>query len=187
LLFAAVFPIAAIAADCPSAKTAKNGFMLRNSGAISEFRPAKGPLVSITNSFGDSNKQTVYSYGGLVDLSRSSNDERYAIYPLGGLEKVLPLKKDAHHIISFVPLDPQASKDEWTLELTVTKRETVAVGRCKYDAYRVKQETKRAGQQVDVWSALYSPDLRATLAKVYDEGTSEEATIAYDYIQSLSR
>lgn len=68
----------------------------------------------------------------------------------------------------------------------MTKQETVAVGRCEYEAFRVRQETKRAGQPVDVWSALYSPDLHATLAKVYDEGTSEETTIAYDYIQSLS-
>ena len=142
--------------------------------------------MAITNSFGDSNKQTAYLYGRLIDLSRASNDERYAIYPLAGLEKVLPLRKDAHHIISFVPLDPQQSKDQWRLELTVTKPETVAVGGCEYEAFRVKQETKRAGQQVDVWSVLYSPDLHATLAKVYDEGTSEETTIAYDYIQSLS-
>jgi hypothetical protein len=73
------------------------------------------------------------------------------------------------------------------LDLTVTELETLAVGRCKYEAFRIKQEAKRAGHQVDVWSALYSPDLDGALAKVYDEGTSEETTIAYDYIQSLSR
>ncbi|MDP9811925.1 hypothetical protein J2W42_004795 [Rhizobium tibeticum] len=146
LVIAVVLPVAAHGVDCPSAKTAKNGFLLRNSGAISEFRPAEGPLITITNSFGDSNRQTVYSYEGLFDLSRSSNDERYTIYPLGDLDKVFPLKKDAHHVISFVPLDPQQSKDQWTLELTVTKRETVAVGRCKYEAFRIRQEIKRAGQ-----------------------------------------
>ncbi|CCM79220.1 hypothetical protein [Rhizobium mesoamericanum] len=86
LFFAIVLPVAANAVDCPSAKTAKKGFLLRNSGAISEFRPAQGPLLAITNSFGGSDKQTIYSYGGLIDLSRFSNDERYAIYPLGGFE-----------------------------------------------------------------------------------------------------
>ncbi|WP_455873978.1 hypothetical protein [Rhizobium yanglingense] len=186
LLLLVVLPVVSYGADCPSAKNAKNGFLLRNSGAISEFRPAQGPVVAITNSFGSSEKQTVYSYQGLFDLSRSSSDERYAIYPLDGLDKLLPIKKDGHHVIPFVPLDPQQSSDKWTLELTVTKRETVAVGRCKYEVFRIREETKRGGERVELWSALYSPDLHATLAKIYDEGTSEEAIVSYDHIQSLS-
>ncbi|MBB4232772.1 hypothetical protein [Rhizobium mongolense] len=92
-----------------------------------------------------------------------------------------------HHVIPFVPLDPQQSSEKWTLELTITKRETVAVGRCKYEVFKSRAKTKRGGERVELWSALYSPDLHATLAKIYDEGTSEEAIVGYDYIQSLSR
>ncbi|MDQ0559836.1 hypothetical protein QO004_001618 [Rhizobium mesoamericanum] len=75
-------------------------WLLRNSGAISEFRPAQVPPMAITNSFGGPNKQTAYSYGGPYRpvrvpamMSDMMSDMRF-----------LPLKKDAHHIISFVPL-----------------------------------------------------------------------------------
>ncbi|WP_196776294.1 hypothetical protein [Rhizobium etli] len=101
--------------------------------------------------------------------------------------KLLPIKKEGHHVIPFVPLDPQQSSDKWTLELSVTKRETVAVGRCKYEVFRIREETKRGGERVELSSALYSPDLHATLAKIYGEGTSEESIVSHDYIQSLSR
>jgi hypothetical protein len=52
--------------------------------------------------------------------------------------------------------------------------------------FRIKQVTKRGDEQVDILSVLYSPDLQATLAKVYDEGTADEYTVRYDRIQSLT-
>lgn len=186
LLISLLFPVVAHGAGCPSAKTAPNGFLLKNSEATSEFIPAQGPVIAITNTFGDSQKQTVFSFQGLIDLSRSSSDERFNIYPVSDLNEILPLTKDEHHVISFVPLNPEEANEKWTLELTVTKRETLAVGRCKYDVLRVRQEVKRGSEQVDVWSALYSPDLHATLAKVYDEGTADEAIVRYDYIAPLN-
>ncbi|CAN7242504.1 hypothetical protein LJR239_000889 [Neorhizobium tomejilense] len=187
LLAAALLPTIAQAADCPSSKTAKNGFVLGRLDALSEFRKAKGPLVQIITSFGGPDKQIVYSFEGLFDLSREDRKEKYARYPLSDLSNILPLKKGDRHAINFVPFDAKRSADDWVLELTVTAEETVSVGRCKYDVFRVKQETKQNGKTTENLSFLYSPDLHVTLAKIYDEGTGNQAIVGYEHIRPLAR
>lgn len=187
LLVALIFPTFVHAAECPTAKTAKNGFILKNDAAVSEFRSARGSLVSITSTFGPSNKQIIYSFDGIFDLYRVDRQVKSAMHPLSDLSKIVPLKKGDHRVIDFVPFDPELSADQWKLELTVTKRETMNLGQCRYDVLRIKQETKRNGETVYTLSVLYSPDLHATLAKIYDEGTSTEEVSGYDEIEALSQ
>ena len=190
LMLAAFFtPTIAQAADCPSSKTIEDGFILRNQSGKSEVRKAQGQLVLVTTtfSFGKGNKQIVYSYDGIFDLYRKDADKNFAIHPTSDLSKILPLKKGSRHTISYVPFEPAQSSEEWALDLSVTGQETFAVGRCNYDVLRVKQEFKRSGKTIDTYSVLYSPDLHATLAKVYDEGNGKESIVGYEYITHLSR
>ncbi|KQV79279.1 hypothetical protein ASC90_26335 [Rhizobium sp. Root1220] len=184
---AAFLPAAAHGADCPSANTAKNGFVLENADARSEFRKQADSIVKAVHHFRDSARQTVFSYAGLFDLARFT-DEQYVMHPLSDLTHVLPLKKGGRASIAFVPLGPVEPADtRWSLELTVAGQESFSLGECKYKVLRIKQVTRKGDEQFDVLSVLYSPDLQATLAKVYDEGTADEFTVRYDRIQSLSQ
>ncbi|HXV30529.1 MAG TPA: hypothetical protein VD840_09380 [Sinorhizobium sp.] len=179
-------PGAAYGAQCPTAATAEKGFMLLQMDAQSEVRKHHGPIVKIVNTYGTPSRQTVFSYRGLIDLSRMGGDVQQAIYPMSDLEAMFPLKKGARHKISFVPLepaDPVGARS--TLELAVTGQETFKLEDCKYKVWRVQQTTKKGDELVDVWSALYSPDLEATLAKTYDEGTAGEYTVRYERIRPL--
>lgn len=187
LLIAFILPTFVHAAECPTAKTAKNGFILKTEGALSQFSLARGSVVSITNTYGGSNKQIVYTFDGIFDLYRASRQAKYGMHPLSDLSKIVPVKKGDHHVIEFVPFDPELSVDQWTLELTVTKRETIDLGPCKYDVFRIRQETKRNAETVETQSVLYSPDLHATLARIYDEGTSKEEMVRFDSIEALSQ
>ena len=188
LFIAALLPVAAHAADCPSAGTAGKGFVLQNTGARTEFRKAEGQIVKSVNHFSDSSQQTVFSFAGLFDLARFSKNEQYAMHPLADLSRLVPLKKGARANIPFVQLGPNERADtRWCLELTVAGQENFSLGECTYKVLRIKQVTKRGDEQVDVLSVLYSPDLQATLAKVYDEGTADEYTVRYDRIQSLTQ
>ncbi len=188
LLIAALLPAAAHGADCPSANTADKGFVLETTGARSEFRKAEGPIVKTVNHFDGSPRQTVFSFAGLFDLARFSKDEQYVMHPLSDLSRILPLKKRSHANIAFVPLGPIEPADtRWSLELTVAGQESFSLGECKYKVFRIKQVTKKGDEQIDVLSVLYSPELQATLAKVYDEGTADEFTVRYDRIQSLTQ
>ncbi|MGZ2455900.1 hypothetical protein [Rhizobium anhuiense] len=187
LFIAALLPVSVHAADCPSADTAAKGFVLENTGARSEFHKAEGQIVKTVNHFGGSQQQTVFSFAGLFDLARFSKNEQYAIHPLSDLSRIVPLKKGARTNVAFLALGPDERADtRWSLELTVAGQESFSLGECKYKVFRIKQVTKRGDEQVDILSVLYSPDLQATLAKVYDEGTADEYTVRYDRIQSLT-
>jgi hypothetical protein len=188
LFIATLLPISAHAADCPSADTAGKGFVLENPGARSEFRQAEAQIVKTVNHFSNSPQQTVFSLAGLFDLARFSKNEQYAMHPLSDLSRPVPLKKGARTTIAFMPLGPDEQADtRWSLELTVVGQEIFSLGECSYKVLRIKQVTKKGDEQVDVLSVLYSPDLKATLAKVYDEGTTDEYTVRYDRIQSLTQ
>ncbi len=90
--------------------------------------------------------------------------------------------------ISFVPLNPdEPANTQWSFELDVTGQETFKLENCKYKVWKVRQTTKKGDEQVDVWSALYSPDLEATLAKIYDEGTANEYIVRYERIRRLQQ
>ena len=58
--------------------------------------------------------------------------------------------------------------------------------RDRYNVLAVKETFKNgAGETLDAFTALYSPDLRAALARRYDEGTSGESVNGYTKIKPL--
>lgn len=188
VLAAMLVPTAAFGTECPTAATAGKGFMLLQVDAQSEFRKQHGPIVKIVNSYGTPSRQTVFSYRGLIDLTRMSAESQQAIYALSDLKDVFPLKKGARHEISFIPLHPEEPAGaQWAYELAVSGQETFKLEDCKYKVWKVRQATKRGDEQVDVWSVLYSPDLEATLAIIYNEGTADEHTVRYERIRPLQR
>lgn len=73
-----------------------------------------------------------------------------------------------------------------SLELEVTGQETLSLGKCDYKVLRIKQTTRENDKLVDQQSVLYSPDLEAILARIYDEGTASELIVHYDSISTLT-
>lgn len=188
VIAAMLLPAAAFGAECPSSGAADKGFTLLQLDAQSEFRKYIGPIVKIVNTYGTQPRQTVFSYRGLIDLSRMGAGTQEAMYATSGLEDVFPLKKGARHKISFIPLLPRETAGaNWIYELAVTGQETFNLGDCKYKVWKVRQTTSKGAEQVDIWSALYSPDLEATLARIYGEGTADEYTVRYERIRTLQR
>lgn len=188
ILGAALSPGAVYGAECPTAANAEKGFTLLHLEGQSEFRNYEGPIVRIVNTYGTPSRQILFTYRGLIELSLMSAEAQHGIHALSDLEGVFPLKKGARHKIPFIRLDPNKSNGApMTYELSVTGQETVKLENCKYKVWRIRQTTKQGTKQVDAWSALYSPDLEATLAKIYDEGTANEYTVRYERIRPLQR
>ena len=114
---------AAQAADCVDAKTAKAGFVLEKAGISSEFRPAPGGMVAVTNKYQSDSPQTQYLYAGLIEVFRDSDTGRLSMIPLGDLKKLFPLKAGAKSKTEFVRLSSKkAPKGTETLALTVKAR-----------------------------------------------------------------
>ena len=182
-----IFANAAYAADCVDAKSAKAGFVLEKPGISSEFRPAPGGMVAVVNTYQSDSPQTQYLYAGLIEVFRDSDTGRLSMIPLGDIKKLFPLKAGAKSKTEFVRLSTKkAPQGTETLALTVKGRETYSLGECKYNVLAVNETiTGETGNVIDSFTALYSPDLQAVLARRYDEGTSAQSEVGFERIKPL--
>ncbi|TGQ52066.1 hypothetical protein EN836_20855 [Mesorhizobium sp. M1C.F.Ca.ET.193.01.1.1] len=180
---------AAHAADCVDAKSAKAGFVLEKSGIRSEFRPAPGGMVAVANEYEAQSPQTQYLYAGLIEVFRDSDTGRLSMIPLGDIKKLFPLKAGAKSKTEFVRLSAKKTpKGTETLALAVKGKETYKLGDCTYNVLAVKETiTGDSGAVIDSFTALYSPDLQAVLAKRYDEGTSSQSEVGFETIRPLKQ
>jgi opacity protein-like surface antigen len=176
------------AAQCVDAKEAKNGFVLSRPGIRSEFRPAAGGVVAVSNTYGSQSPQEQFLFAGLVEVFRDSDTGRVATIPLSDLRKLFPLKPGAKRTIDFVELSPnKPAKGPKTLTLVVKGKEMFSVGSCNYAVLAVNETFKNAaGETLDAFTTLYAPDLQASVARRYDEGTSSESVNGYETIERLA-
>ncbi|TIT72109.1 MAG: hypothetical protein E5W56_20975, partial [Mesorhizobium sp.] len=102
-------------------------------------------------------------------------------------KKLFPLKAGAKSKTEFVRLSSKkAPKGTETLALAVKGKETYKLGDCKYNVLTVNETlTGDSGAVIDSFTALYSPDLQAVLARRYDEGTSAQSEVGFERIQPL--
>lgn len=182
------FAGAAQASDCVNAKSAKAGFVLEKAGISSEFRPAPGGMVAVTNKYQSDSPQTQYLYAGLIEVFRDSDTGRLSMIPLGDIRKLFPLKAGARSKTEFVRLSSKkAPKGTETLTLTVKGKDTYRLGDCKYNVLVIGETiTGDNGSVIDTFTALYSPDLQAVLARRYDEGTSAQSEVGFEAIKPLA-
>ncbi len=182
-----IFANAAHAADCVDAKSAKAGFVLEKPGISSEFRPAPGGMVAVVNTYQSDSPQTQYLYAGLIEVFRDSDTGRLSMIPLGDIKKLFPLKAGAKSKTEFVRLSTKkAPQGTETLALTVKGKETYSLGECKYNVLALNETiTGETGNVIDSFTALYSPDLQAVLARRYDEGTSAQSEVGFERIKPL--
>lgn len=173
---------------CVDAKSAKNGFILARPGIQSEFRPAAGGMISVANRYESQSPQKQFLFAGLIEVFRDSDTGRVAMIPFSDLRKLFPLKAGAKSTIEFVELSPgKQPKSTKTLTLVVKGKETFSLGDCKYNVLAVNETFKNgAGETLDAFTALYSPDLQAALARRYDEGTSAQSVNGYETIKPLA-
>ncbi|MBZ9851755.1 hypothetical protein LB565_27575 [Mesorhizobium sp. CA14] len=178
---------AAQAADCVDGKSAKAGFVLEKPGIRSEFRPAPGGMVAVTNKYESDSPQTQYLYAGLIEVFRDSDTGRLSMIPLGDLKKLFPLKAGAKSKTEFVRLSSKkAPNGTEILALAVKGKDTYKLGDCKYNVLVVGETiTGDNGNVIDTFTALYSPDLQAVLARRYDEGTSAQSEVGFETIKPL--
>jgi opacity protein-like surface antigen len=176
------------AAQCVDAKEAKNGFVLSKPGIRSEFRPTAGGVVAVSNTYGSQSPQKQFLFAGLVEVFGDSDTGRVATIPFSDLRKLFPLKPGAKRTIDFVELSPnKPAKGPKTLTLVVKGKEMFSVGSCNYAVLAVNETFKNAaGETLDAFTTLYAPDLQASVARRYDEGTSSESVNGYETIERLA-
>lgn len=187
LLVAALAGNHAYGADCPDNKTARKGFVLERPGVRTVVRLTAEQVAIVNNEFASASPQTQFLAGGLIEVFRTSSKGQFVALPTSDFRDIFPLKQGKEQEIRWLWLDAKKNRVEpSSLSLKVAGKENVELGACRYEVLAVRQVlTGDQGQVIDAWTALYSPDLQAVLAKRYDEGTAKEDTVAFETIRAL--
>ncbi|WP_262032133.1 hypothetical protein [Microvirga sp. Mcv34] len=186
LLALAISP--AHADDCPTAQTAKLGFVLERPGAVAEVRPAAEHFVHVLNAYLGGKKQDVIYYRGFFPISRFDDTARSINIPVSDLRSLFPLEPKARRTLTYSASQPGKVGALISLELTVTGQEQIQLGSCSYKVLVVhnrflNQDGKTTFEHTD----LYSPELGFVLAKRYEEKGGAQTTVKYQSIKPLRR
>jgi hypothetical protein len=178
----------ALADDCPTAQSAKLGFVLERQGTLAEIRPATDHFVHAVNSYPGGKKQDVIYYRGLLPISRFDGEARSINIPLSDLRTIFPLEVKARRAVTYAPASPDKVSKPISLELTVSDQEQLQLGSCSYNVLVVRNRFLNAeGRVTGEHTDLYSPDLGFVLGKRYEEKGGVQTTIKYQTIKPLGR
>ncbi len=186
LLLVLVTP--ALGNDCPTAQTAKLGFVLERQGTSAEVRPAANHFVHVVNLYPGGKKQDVIYYRGLFPLSRFDDTARSINIPVSDIRTLFPLEPKSRRALTYMAAQPDKVGSLISLELTVTGQEQLQMGPCSYNVLIVRNRFLNAeGKVTGEYTDLYSPELGFVLAKRYDERGGKQTTMKYQSIRPLGR
>ncbi|MBB4041011.1 hypothetical protein GGR34_002674 [Microvirga flocculans] len=190
LLLAVALPLAtpAMGDDCPTAQTAKLGFVLERQGTRAEVRPGSDHFTHVLNLYPSGKVQNVIYYRGFFPVSRFDDTARSINIPVSDLRTVFPLEPKARRALTYAPAQPDKVGAIVSLELTVTGQEQLQLGSCSYNVLIVRNrflnaEGKVTGEHTD----LYSPELGFVLAKRYEERGGSQTVVKYQSIKPLGK
>ncbi|MBQ0819407.1 hypothetical protein HPT29_022310 [Microvirga terrae] len=178
----------ALGDDCPSAQTAKLGFVLERQGTVAEIRPVSDHFVHVVNAYPGGKRQDVIYYRGLFPISRFDDTARSINIPVSDLRTIFPLEPKARRTLTYAPAQPNKVGALISLELTVTGQEQIQLGTCSYAVLVVRNRFLDAeGRITSEHTDLYSPELGFVLGKRYEERSGAQTTIRYQSIRPLGR
>jgi hypothetical protein len=178
----------ALGDDCPTAQTAKLGFILERQGTSAEIRPASDHFVHVVNSYPGGKKQNVIYYRGFFPISRFDDTARSINIPVSDLRSVFPLEPKSRRAVTYAPAQPDKVGALISLELTVTGQEQIQLGACSYNVLIVRNRfLDVAGKVTSEHTDLYSTELGFILAKRYEERGGAQTTVKYQSIRPLGK
>lgn len=187
-VLASSFWFSTSAAQCPDAKTAKQGFILERQGTRSEVRQASEHFVHVTNLYPSGGKQDVIYYKGLLPISRFDETTRSISIPVSDLRTIFPLTLKSRRAVTYAPATPNKVGSLISLELTVTGQEKLELGPCSYEVYAVHNRYLTSdGKTTSQHTDLYSPALGFLLGKRYEETGGVQTVVKYQSIKPLGR
>ncbi|WP_162559452.1 hypothetical protein [Microvirga sp. 17 mud 1-3] len=190
LMFVLAFlPTARAAAqECPTAQSAKAGFVLERQGMQAEVRQTSENFVHVVNTYPGGTKQDVIYYRGLFEISRFDKVARRFNVPLTDLRSIFPLDSKSRRAVTFAPADPGKVGAPISQEMTVVGQENLQLGHCTYPVLTIRNRFMNAeGRVLSEHTDFYSADLGFVLGKRYDEKGGRQTTMLYQSIRPLSR
>jgi hypothetical protein len=182
----ALAPRPSAAQDCPTAQTAKVGFVVeRNERQKSDvYRDDQG-IVRTVMRYNSTTLLETTLFEGIFQLDRIDRGKRTKYEPSGDLKPSFPLKPGQQVHAKFIS---QSGDDYGRLyvELDVKGVEDLSIGPCKYAVLRIERgESRNAVPPQPSVTELYSPDLKLVLGHEYKKPDGQVQVIKYDRIYPI--
>lgn len=173
----------ASAYDCPTAKTAVDGFVAqRGEHTETEVLQIGDTEVQQITRFDGKAVLDVMSFQGLFELERLDRGRRTKLRPIHDLGKIFPPIPGKSYAGLF-EIGEGDRKVVRTILLDVKKAETMAIGGCKFKVLRIEQKVAEGEAKPRLREAqYYAPDLKLIIAKEFPERDGSMTTIKYDRI-----
>ncbi len=181
-------PRIALARDCPTARSAKSGFVVeRNKRQKSDvFRDDQGIVHTVMRYDGTTLLETT-QFEGVFQLDRLDRGRRTTFRPSEDLKALFPLKAGQQAHAKFIS-EHDGQYGRLYVELDVRAAEDLFIGACKYSVLRIdRRESTSAVPPQFVYTELYSPDLELVLAREYKRPNGETRLIKYDRIYPIKK
>ena len=185
----ALLPFAGHAQDCPTAQTARRGFVVeRGDQQKTEVAIGEGDVVHTTMRNAGQTLLEVDLFAGLFSLNRLDRGRRSTFKPLTDLKTLFPLRVGQKALALFdytsgdktVPL---------TIMLLVKASEPLTIGPCTYQVLKIEHNEARGEGSAPryVYTDYYAPDLKLVLMKEFREPDGQSTFVKFDKIYTIAR
>jgi hypothetical protein len=180
---------AAMAApDCPTAATARQGYIVERNRLPMEVIFADDRLVRniLRSTTGETLLETT-AFEGLFELERIDRGRRTVSHPTTKLAELFPLKVGKEITANFdIGGAPQIVKSKTVLRLK--GKDALFIESCKYDVFVMDKSVGRGDSAPVLFSTdYYSPDLKLIVAKQFKEPNGAPLLNKYDKIYPVKQ
>ena len=181
--FALLLPFSAVAADCPNASTARDGFVVERSHRTTEVVPAGDRLVRIIyRSPTGETLSEVTMFEGLFDLERIDRGQRTVLRSSKNLASFFPLKIGQEIVANF-----ESGNASQKVLLRVVRTDSLFIESCKYDVFVVERSVgQRGSAPVFAETDFYARDLKLIIAKEYKNRDGTTYLAKFDKIHTAN-
>ena len=176
----------AVAQDCPTAKSAANGYVVeRETGSKTDVLFGDDSVVRTIMRFNDKILLETTQFQGVFDLERIDRGRRAVFRPKSDLSAVFPLTVGKTATVEF-DVEGDGRPSTSAVRISVKAADTLYIGRCKYNVLKIERNESRGGGPFGLRGTdYYSPDLKLVIAREYREGAANANLIKFDRISPI--
>ena len=175
-------------AYCPTAETARNGFVLAGEPRRVEVQPSKDDTLTLNLIAGSKLQSTSTYYKGylLTGIVTGSGTVSTVSYDFD-YRKDPPFAEGYHRAYHMRVAPTSGNATTLSVEATIVGRERVTVGDCALDTLVIEARTDYADGSVQTRRAHFSPLLRTFVRATFTNGNAPPSTMVFDRIEPLAQ
>jgi hypothetical protein len=179
----------ASAQDCPTARSARDGFVVeRGERSKTEVFHVDDSVVRTILRYDGTTLLETAQFQGLFQLERLERGRKNVFRPKTDLGALFPLKPGKSPTVAFEVGEATGSTTTRTVSLSVKPGEDMYIGPCKYAVLKIeRKEALGDAPPSFINFDHYAPELKLVLAKEYRERDGRTTLIKFDKIYPSKR